>query len=54
MQTSSSVSDPTDWTHVVATYDGATARLYELVLYKRALTGMEATALARGALPARR
>jgi hypothetical protein len=102
-QTASSVSDPTDWTHVVATYDGATGRLYvdgtlavtaslgpislvggpasgggygpllggtfmdvtadtiedyggqidELVLYKRALTSAEATALARGALPTR-
>jgi hypothetical protein len=28
VQTGSGVSDPTDWTHVVATYDGATARLY--------------------------
>jgi len=103
VQTSSGVSDPTDWTHVVATYDGATARLYvdgtlsasanlgaislvggpatgggygpllggtfmditadtiedyagqidELALYKRALSSAEATALARGTLPAR-
>jgi len=103
VQTPSSVSDPSDWTHVVATYDGATARLYvdgaqavtanlgavslvggpatgggygpllggtfmditadtiedyggqidELALYKRALTGAEASALARGALPTR-